>query len=123
MNWIDALKEMPHLQSHQDSGLVRLEEDGTTTKILVHGILVSSIFSSIFATLVPGCVYMNQTLNFAGPVYADEMVLGRVEIEKVRKWRKGGVVVQCDTQVVVSSSQTPVVKGTANVWLPSGYSL
>ena len=66
---------------------------------------------------------MNQSLNFAGPVHADEPVLGRVEIEKVRKWRKGGVVVQCDTQVILQSTNVPVIKGTANVWLPSGHAL
>lgn len=123
MKWNDALENMPHLKSHQDSGLIQLKEDGEMTKILVHGMLVSSIFSSIFASLVPGCVYMNQTLNFSSPVYVDDIVLGRVEIEKVRKWRKGGVVVQCHTQVIVSPSEAIAIKGIANVLLPSGYAL
>ena len=131
LNWSETIKKMPYLQAHQDLGLIKLEEEeeeedddnGTTTKVLLPGMLVSSIFSSIFGTLVPGSVYMNQTLNFASPVHASETVLGRVEIEKVRKWRKGGVVVQCDTQVIIPSTQLQAVKGTANVWLPSGYKI
>jgi acyl dehydratase len=122
MNWKDALNDMPHLKAQYDSGLIQLDEDGETTKALVHGMLVASIFSSIFGSLVPGCVYLNQRLNFAAPVYADEIVLGRIEIEKVRKWRRGGIVVQCDTQVL-NSEETAVIKGTANVWLPSGYAI
>ncbi len=84
MNWKDALNDMPYLKAHYDSGLIQLEGDGETTKVLVHGMLVASIFSSIFGSLAPGCVYLNQTLKFATPLHADETVLGRIEIEKVR---------------------------------------
>jgi acyl dehydratase len=132
MNWEEALTKMPEMRAQDDSGLIQLQQDGVTTKPLVHGMLVSSIFSSIFAALVPGCVYMNQTLNFVAPLHVDDVVLGRIEIEKVRKWRRGGVVVQCDTQVLSKQNRdkdddclfdSPVIKGTANVWLPSGYAL
>jgi hypothetical protein len=122
MSWNELLLEMPHLQSNFDAGLIELldADDGvSTTKPLVHGMMVSSLFSSIFATLSPGCVYINQSLNFAAPVFVDDLVTGRIEIEKVRRWRRGGVVVQCDTKVLRSA--TVVINGSANVWLPSGY--
>ena len=64
---------------------------------------------------------MNQTLTFVSPVHADEVVRGRIEIEKIRKWRKGGVVVQCKTTVGLPSTEQVAVKGTANVWLPGGH--
>lgn len=137
-NWDDAVTEMPHLQAVKDSGLIQFNEEipheddssknsDTTMKPLVHGIFVSSLFSSIFGSLSPGCVYMNQTLNFANPVFAEELVLARIEIEKIRKWRRGGVVLQCNTTVSVGYDDKTgtftkdAVTGVANVWLPSGY--
>lgn len=115
---------LPLTRAHLEAGLIRPSKDNTNTP-LVHGMLVSSIFSSIFATLVPGCIYMNQTLSFANPVFVNELVIGRVEILKIRKWRKGGVVVQCGTQVLGSGDDAKqkqqLVTGEANVWLPEGY--
>ncbi|CAB9508556.1 Peroxisomal [Seminavis robusta] len=83
---------------------------------IVHGMLVSSLFSSIFGTLVPGAVYMNQTLNFSAPVFVDDLVVGRVDITRVRNFKAGGVVVTCDTRVL--RKETECVSGKANVWLP-----
>ena len=121
LNWEEALSQNPSLGANKDAGLIRLKEDGITTKPIVHGMLVSSLFSSIFGTLVPGCVYMNQSLDFRAAVHVDDALIGRLEIEKIRRWRRGGVVVECDTQVLCQGNQ--VVKGTANVWLPSGYKM
>ena len=131
-SWEEAVLGMPHLQAVQDAGLMKLNEceDGsntTTMKPLVHGIFVSSLFSSIFGSLSPGCVYMNQTLHFAHPVFAEELVLARIDIEKIRKWRRGGVVVQCQTKALLVYDENnctctkDAVTGVANVWLPSGY--
>jgi acyl dehydratase len=142
-----------HTALHRDL-LIQFQEDSckhregthpTMTKPIVHGMLVSSIFSSIFATLSPGCIYMNQSLDFVRPVYVGDTVIGRIEIDKIRKWRKGGVVIQCTTNVTTPTSweeeeeedntedsknlssssshvskNNVVVKGVANVWLPSG---
>lgn len=123
--WNDeTLLQMPHLKEVEQSGIVRVQ--GNMTTPLVHGMLVSSLFSSIFGTISPGCVYMNQTLNFGAPVHAEELVVARLEIEKIRKWRKGGIVVQCETQVMLPPTwqgqpSKAAITGTANVWLPSGY--
>jgi acyl dehydratase len=135
---------------HFDNGLIQFqeEEEGTdhrrTTKPIVHGMLVSSIFSSIFATLSPGCIYVNQSLNFCRPVFVGDTVMGSITIDRIRKWRKGGVVVECTTKVTKEqmsaassfSSSVPLetfapnsdevgvfVKGVANVWLPGGYAV
>lgn len=113
------MSQNPSLGANKDAGLIRLKEDGITTTPIVHGMLVSSLFSSIFGTLVPGCVYMNQSLDFRAAVHVDNALIGRLEIEKIRRWRRSGVVVECETQVLCEGNQ--VVKGTANVWLPSGY--
>jgi acyl dehydratase len=124
------------------AGLIRFHNDGVTPKALVHGIFVSGIFSSIFASIAPGCVYVNQSLDFCGPVFVEDTVVGCLQIERVRDWTRrrrkggirGGVVVECHTRVykLLSSnnnayqqSQSPVeaqlvIKGRANVWLPIG---
>jgi acyl dehydratase len=139
-SWEDAVTEMPHLEAVKDSGLIQFSnqqqqnDDGsdassssTMIKPVVHGIFVSSLFSSIFGSLSPGCVYMNQTLQFANPVFAEELILGRIEIQKIRRWRRGGVVLQCHTTASVGHDEDngtftkDAVTGVANVWLPSGY--
>ena len=132
----DLLTKLPHLEALQASKLIQFDQSqGYSNNVrimkpIVHGIFVSSLFSSIFGTLSPGCIYVNQTLNFSNPVHADDRVLARIEIEKIRKWRRGGVVVQCSTTVIDApeksdsnkdDSKTVLVTGTANVWLPSGY--
>lgn len=109
MDWETMVDENPFWKIHHENDLIRFDETEdsdtttttTTTLPIVHGMLVSSIFSSMFATLGPGCIYMNQTLNFEKPVYINATVVGTIEIEKIRKWRKGGVVVQCRTEVTV----------------------
>jgi acyl dehydratase len=155
LDWNQALEDNPSLNVNRKAGLIRFfdndDDDGggdgnsKSTIPLVHGMLVGSIFSSMFSIIAPGCIYMNQSLDFVGPVFINEIVVGKIEIERMRKWRKGGVVVQCITQVSKqyyvdekdekerqeeeavddSSSSSPssssaVIKGTANVWLPDG---
>ncbi len=102
-------------------------------KELVHGIFVAGIFSSIFATIAPGCVYVNQDVDFRAPVFCDDTVVGSIHILKVRDWtrRKGGVVAECQTRVYkvddTRNSQIGpveaelVINGKANVWLPIGH--
>jgi acyl dehydratase len=142
MDWETAVNSDAFWKIYQQNKMIEFNDSsqGKITKPIVHGMLVSSIFSSIFASLSPGCIYMNQTLSFENPVYVNDKVVGKIEIEKIRKWRKGGVVVQCKTEAFVlqdekvqdgtmaAMSQDELhlvnriaVKGTANVWLPSGY--
>jgi 3-hydroxybutyryl-CoA dehydratase len=115
---------MPHLDAVHASGLIQFDYDplGRKVKPLVHGIFVSSLFSSIFSTLSPGCVYLNQSLQFSKPVYADDRVVARITIEKIRRWKKEGLVLQCETTVTVDNDgdSRTAISGVANVWLPSG---
>eukprot|EP00934_Nitzschia_sp_Nitz4_P000805 Nitzschia sp. Nitz4//scaffold41_size133979//54330//55193//NITZ4_003345-RA/size133979-snap-gene-0.101-mRNA-1//1//CDS//3329551464//805//frame0 len=127
-SWEDALDKYPHLNALKKAGIVRLQEEKPTQIVpLAHGMLVSSMFTSVFGTIAPGCVYMNQSLNFVAPVFMGEPVMARMVIDKVRKMKKGGVVVQCDTQVIMNydneEDAKPVITGSANVWIPSGYVL
>jgi len=94
--------------------------------IVVPGMLVSSLFSCIFGTLIPGAVYLSQSLDFRNPVRVGETVIGKVTITGIRDLgrrnrestgdeqrqhssnRRHGLVVKCDTQIVRGeSSQHP----------------
>jgi acyl dehydratase len=104
-------------------------DDGNkTSKILVHGMLVASVFSGILGTVFPGCVYRGQALQFRNPVYCRDCVVGRVTITAIKPTRvpsksrrrqhppqqqdettenempeeeeRGGLILMCDTQVL-----------------------
>ena len=100
---------------------------------VVHGMLVSSLFSSVFGTLVPGSVYRSQALRFARPVRVGDGVTGRVDVVEVRgvsSARTGeGVICTCRTTVVREKDgaggdssgddeEEVCVSGEARVWLP-----
>ena len=54
---------------------------------IVHGLLVSSLFSGLIGGKLPGhgAVYLGQSLNFKAPVYINEEVEASVEVVKVRE--------------------------------------
>ena len=99
---------------------------------VVHGMLVSSLFSSVFGTLVPGSVYRSQALRFARPVRVGDGVTGKVDVVEVRavsSARTGeGVICTCRTTVVRArdgaggdssdDEEEVCVSGEARVWLP-----
>lgn len=47
---------------------------------IAHGLVSASFFSALFGTKLPGpgCVYVNQSLNFLRPVYINDTVTARV---------------------------------------------
>jgi acyl dehydratase len=103
---------------------------------IVHGILLSSLFSNIFGTLIPGAIYRHQTLKFHHVVHVDELVVGKVVVTKLRQINRGsgggGVLCTCDTSVIKKTKQhdksnhengeqeeiITCISGDAQVWLP-----
>jgi acyl dehydratase len=136
--------DSPHfpLQILVDSGVIQRdatsvdESDAkaTTMKPLVHGMLSSSLFSCIFGTLIPGSIYRSQVLHFRQPIFAQDSVVGRVQVTSVRpisNRSKGGLLVVCDTTVFVLDAADEhqdnpqkrgklCIEGHAHVWLPTG---
>jgi len=105
-----------------DNKLVKIRQEDGKPEAVVHGMLIGSLFSSIFGTLIPGSVYRSQNLVFRAPVFASEPILGRVEIMDIKKLRGRGSLVTCDTTVVSYPDDEALVKtcveGKAEVWLP-----
>eukprot|EP00804_Cyclotella_cryptica_P025194 CCRYP_016984-RA/>CCRYP_016984-RA protein AED:0.34 eAED:0.36 QI:0/0/0/1/0/0/2/0/101 len=87
---------------------------------IVHGMLLSSIFSSIFGTLVPGAIYRSQSLRFCNSVGVGENVTGRVIVQKLKQVSRNGngVLCTCETLVVKGDEEVLAVSGEAQVWLP-----
>lgn len=54
---------------------------------IVHGMLVSSLFSNLLAEKVPGrgSIYLGQTFKFKKPVFFDQTVTATVEVLAVRE--------------------------------------
>ena len=77
---------------------------------VVHGILVSSLFSTAFGTLYPGATYVSQSLRFVAPVPVGARVRARIEVLQVRARVR---VLRCSTKcsVVASSAAGEVVGG------------
>jgi acyl dehydratase len=66
---------------------------------IVHGILVSSLFSNLFGRSLPGSIYVSQTLQFRRPVHVGKRVTARVEVKEVKPHRTKGHILVCDTTV------------------------
>ena len=61
-----------------DKNPVHLDEQfAKTTRFggrIVHGMLCGSLFSTLFATRLPGSIYINQSLKFVKPVYINDTI-------------------------------------------------
>jgi 3-hydroxybutyryl-CoA dehydratase len=79
---------------------------------VVHGILVSSLFSRIFGLNIPGAVYLDQTLKFTRPVFLGDVVTATCLVTNVDLRRK---VITCSTTVVKQECETVCVVGEARV--------
>jgi acyl dehydratase len=91
-------------------------------KIMVHGMMTSSLFSSIFGTLIPGSVYRSQSLLFHSPVHCNERVVGKIKVISVKNRKRLGVLVTCQTTVekqIDESKNILCISGDAEVLLPT----
>lgn len=100
-----------------DNNAIHLDDCSAAQSVfkrrVVHGMLTSSLFSAIFGSHIPGCIYLDQTLTFKKPVYLNEEVTARIDVLKAR-----GRVVKCNTTVTNQNNEM-VVEGKATVLLPS----
>ena len=83
---------------------------------IVHGMLSCGYISSVLGTKLPGpgCVYLNQNLNFRAPVRIGDIVQSRVTIRDV-DIKTNRVV----CEAVCSIGEKIVIDGTATLWVPN----
>lgn len=90
-------------------------EQSRYKKRIAHGMISSSFFSALFGTKLPGpgCVYVNQSLNFTRPVYIGDTVTAIVTVTKVDDIKSR---VFFDTVCKVKNKV--VIDGQAELYIP-----
>ena len=81
-------------------------------KQICHGILVSSLISTVIGMYLPGpgSIYLEQDLKFVKPVYIDDTVTAKVTVKDV-----GGSKIYTLNTIVTNQNGICVVTGTAKV--------
>ena len=79
---------------------------------IVHGMLVSSLISSVIGTKLPGegSIYMKQTLDFLKPVYFGEECTAEVKVISKNDKRR---IIVLETSVTKEDGKTKVISGQA----------
>lgn len=102
-----------------DINPVHLNDEFAKTTIfgarIVHGALLSSIFSTIFANTLPGpgCIYLKSENKFLKPVYLNEPVNFRVEITDILVEKKRVIF-----KTVAMFRNQECIIGTAELYIP-----
>ena len=121
--YIRAITETDVIQFSQISGddnPLHLNEEFAKKTVfkgrIVHGMLSCGYISSVLGTKLPGpgCVYLNQNLNFRAPVRIGDIVQSRVTIRDV-DIKTNRVV----CEAVCSIGEKIVIDGTATLWVPN----
>lgn len=84
---------------------------------IVHGILVSSLFSTLFGRSITGSIYVSQTLQFKRPVHVSKPVTARIEILSIDP-KKHGNLLTCSTICKLNETSKIVIEGKGEVLLP-----
>lgn len=102
-----------------DKNPVHLNEEYASQTIfgtrIVHGALASSVFSTIFASKLPGagCIYLKSENKFLKPIYLNENILFKVEVIDILKEKKRVIF----KTVAISNDQNCIV-GMAELYIP-----
>jgi len=82
---------------------------------IVHGMLTTSLWSTIVGTQLPGpgCAYMGQDINFLKPVYIGSTVTAKLTVNRVDA-EKQRVYLDAEAHV----GETLVANGETKVWVP-----
>lgn len=99
---------------HSDPEFAKTTMFGGT---IVHGIFVSSLFSTLFGRSISGAVYVSQNLSFKRPVHVGVPVTARMEIVNIED-RRLGRLMTCNTTIHLHDG-TLAVGGEAKVLLPA----
>jgi len=85
---------------------------------IVHGMLVSSLISTLFGRSINSSIYVSQSLHFKAPVYIGTPVTARIEVSSTEDKKKGFLVTCNTTCSLLDEKKTIVVEGLATVLIP-----
>lgn len=90
-------------------------KDSKFGKRIAHGAMVSSFFSSLFATKLPGpgSIYVSQETKYKKPVFIDDIVLVEIEVIDIELKRNR---VYFSTTCFVKDVE--VLSGKAEIYIP-----
>jgi acyl dehydratase len=103
-----------------DNNPIHLNEDAAAESVfdqrVVHGALVSSLFSAILGTDLPGkgTIYLAQSSSFKRPVFIGDAITAHVEVTDIIEAKK---IAKLRTWAVNSDGKI-VIDGDATVKLP-----
>jgi acyl dehydratase len=86
-------------------------------KPIVHGILLSSLFSTLFGRTISSSVYISQSLNFKRPVYVGSKLTAKMVVKSIDKKSKG-YFLKCNTICYTDSPEVVAIDGEATVLIP-----
>lgn len=107
----------------EDNNPIHLNEEYASKSIfrkrVVHGILLTSMFSKILGTIYPGegCIYLSQSVKFTKPVFIGEKILAKVTLTYFDNSKMQGVF----TTNCYNSKGDVVIAGEAKVLFPERY--
>lgn len=80
---------------------------------IAHGMLIASLFSTVFGTQIPGegCIYISQDLKFIKPVYLEDTITATVTVTELDV-EKNRVVLET---IAINQNGDAVVKGFAKL--------
>ena len=83
---------------------------------IVHGALLTSMFSTLFANTLPGagCIYLKSESKFLKPVYLNELISFKVEVIDVIVEKKRVIF-----KTVATSQDKLCIVGTAELYIPN----
>ena len=82
---------------------------------ICHGMLHSSLIGTLFATCVPGAIYVSQDLKFKRPVFVGDTVEANIKVESIG--RRG--MCTCETTILLCKTGKVAMEGKAVVKAPT----
>jgi acyl dehydratase len=85
---------------------------------IVHGMLLSSLFSTLFGRSIPSSIYVSQTLQFKAPVHVGTPVKASLTVIKSEE-KKKGFFITCMSECRIISTGILAITGESVALIPT----